>query len=365
MIEEVSGGIRSYVNKISRNIFFITIAFSIILIISACKESSDDSSDTDYVGDWYSLSDFEGVPRTDAVVFTIGSKAYVGTGYDGSNRLNDFWEYDPLLNNWTRKADFPGVARNGAVAFGTDSKGYVGTGFDGVNRLKDFYEYDPKLDKWNKIADFAGSARYGAIAFGINNKGYVGTGDDGNFLKDFWEYNPSLNQWTQKVSLAGAKRRDAAAFVIDGKGYICAGINNGTYESDFWEYDPLNEKWNKKRAVANSSDDSYDDDYSGIVGTNKVSFTINGKGYLGTGGSGTVGSTVWEYNPATDLWLQKTSFEGSARIEAVGFSIGNIGYITTGRNSSYYFDDLWGFAPETASANIHSQSTEIVAPICK
>ena len=46
-----------------------------------------------------------------------------------------------------------------------------------------------------------------------------------------------------------------------------------------------------------------------------------------------------------DLWIERTSFEGSQRASAVGFAIGNLGYITTGVGSSY-FDDLWSFDPE-------------------
>jgi hypothetical protein len=37
------------------------------------------------------LSDLKG-SRSDAVGFTIGDKAYIGTSYDGSDRLNDFGE---------------------------------------------------------------------------------------------------------------------------------------------------------------------------------------------------------------------------------------------------------------------------------
>ena len=342
------------------NIFWKVIALSILLLfISGCgTDNSSDDSDT--IGNWIELSDFEGVPRSDAVAINIGNKAYVGTGYDGSDRLNDFWEYDPAVNNWTRKADFPGVARNGAVGFGTDSKGYIGTGYDGVNKLNDFWEYDPVANTWRQISDFGGSARYGAVAFSLDNKGYVGTGYDGNALKDFWEYDPAIDQWTQKLSLGGGKRRDAVAFVIDGKGYVCTGIDNGVYEDDFWEYDPTAEQWTRKRDVTNNSDEDYDDDYSYIVGINKISFSIDGKGYVATGGTGTADTYVWEYDPTTDLWEIKTSLEASGRIEAVGFAIGDIGYITTGRNSSYYFDDLWGFEPNIEQNDL--DKIFIVAP---
>src|SRR3972149_8899342 len=337
--------------KLLISILWKAFVFSILLLsIPACEEEEDEEEE-DLIGNWIKLSDFEGVARTDAVAFTIGNKAYVGTGYDGSNRLNDFWEYDPQLNNWTRKADFPGIPRNGAVGFGTDSKGYIGTGFDGTNRLNDFWEYDPVTNTWDSIANFGGTARYSAVAFAINNRGYGGPGYDGNYLKDIWEYDPSTGQWSQRISLSGAKRRDAVAFVIEDKGYICTGINNGVYEYDFWEYDPTIDQWVKKRSIADVTEEDYDDDYTSITGTNKVAFSINGKGYIATGGAGTAGTAVWEYNPVSDSWVQKTSLEASGRVEAIGFSIGDLGYVTTGRNSGYYFDDLWGFQPNSGQVD--------------
>ena len=333
----------------------------LLVSLPACNNSSSSSSDA-VLGDWTKFSDFEGLPRSSAVCFVIGTKAYVATGYDGKDRLKDFWEYDQQTNNWRRRADFPGAPRNGAVAFSVNSKGYVGTGFDGTNRLKDFYQYDPANDTWIQISDFGGTARYGAVAFAIGSKGYVATGDDGNFLKDLWEYEPVTNSWTQKVSLGGAKRRSAVALVLDGKAYICTGVNNGVYENDLWQYDPSADQWTKKRSIANVSDESYDNDYSEIVGTNKVAFAINGRGYIATGGEGGAGTRVWEYDPASDVWNKKTSLEATSRTESVGFSIGSYGYVTTGRNSSYYFDDLWGFKPIDEQVDNNSAGS-IVSPL--
>ena len=331
--------------KMTYKVVKIWIKVLVLILAVPFFTSCNGDDDVVLVGDWVELSDFDGIPRADAVGFAIGTKGYLGTGYDGDERHVDFWEYDVTRNTWTQKADFPGVARNAAIGFGTDSKGYIGTGFDGKNRLNDFYEYDPATNVWTKKADFAGSARYGAIAMTINNKGYVGTGYDGNFLKDVWEYNPAGDTWTQKASVGGSKRRDAACFVISGKGYVTTGIDNGEYQNDLWQYDPGTDAWTKKRAIANLSDEAYDDDYLTIKGTGKVGFAVNGKGYLATGGQ-TTGVEVWEYNPATDLWTEKTNFEGTIRSDAVGFAIGNRGYLTTGKSASYYFDDIWAFDPD-------------------
>ena len=101
----------------------------------------------------------------------------------------------------------------------------------------------------------------------------------------------------------------------------------------------------KKDPSPDATDESFDDEYTTIKGINKVAFTMNGKGYIATGGEGTATTIVWEYDPATDLWEEKTAFEGTGRVDAVAFVIGNRAYVTTGRSSSYYFDDIWAFEP--------------------
>jgi len=54
---------------------------------------------------------------------------------------------------------------------------------------------------------------------------------------------------------------------------------------------------------------------------------------------------VWEYDPLTDLWDQKTLFEGTARSDASAFSIAGRGYVVAGKSTSYEFDDIWEFLP--------------------
>ena len=139
---------------------------------------------------------------------------------------------------------------------------------------------------------------------------------------------------------------DAVAFVIDNKGYILTGLDNATYEDDFWRYDPTTDSWSELNSISDATAKSFDDEYTSIVGINKVAFTSGTYAYL-VGGSGTIGTTVWEYNSLTDLWVLKTSFEGAARIDAVAFSIDAVGYVATGRSSSYYFDDIWLFEPQS------------------
>jgi len=323
------------------------LSVAAVLMFAGCTKTSSDSDD-DLVGNWVRRSDFEGKARTEAfVAVTENGRVFTGLGFDGTTRLTDVWEYSSDNDSWINRADFPGTARNSAVGFSAGDKVYVGLGYDGVNYLNDLWEYDPQTDTWAQKADFPASARSGAVAFSISGKGYVSSGYDGNFLKDFWQYDPTADMWTKKTSPGGYKRNDAIAFVIDGKAYLCTGVNNGEYVNDLYVYDPETDAWTEKRKLTNSNvDEDYDDDYTTIVRSNAIAFVINGKGYITTGINGSFRANTWEYDPTTDLWKEKTVFEGTAREGAIGFSINNRGYVGLGTSSSFRFDDLREFIPD-------------------
>ncbi|MGN7785663.1 Kelch repeat-containing protein [Niabella sp. 22666] len=326
----------------------LSAAVAMVWVTGGC--SKDSSTTSDLLGNWKVSSEFEGIGRTEAVHFTIGDLEYVGLGYNGTDRLKDFWAFQKSSGTWKRVAEFPGDARNSAVAFVVGGVAYVGSGFNGSTKLSDFWSYNPGTNSWTQIADladFGGTARYGAVAFSLGNKGYIATGYDGNYLKDLWEYDPSSNTWQQKASLTGAKRTDAAAFVYNNKAYVVTGVSNDSYLTDFYSYDQSTDSWTRLRNINSSNDDEeYDDDYgSNIQRSNAAIFVLNNKAYLCCGEKSGATNTTWEYNIDTDLWAQKTSFEGAARQGAIGFAQGGVGYITTGTAGSSWFDDLWEFYP--------------------
>lgn len=289
---------------------------------------------------WTQKADFGGTGRYGAVAFSIGTKGYLGTGFDGIRR-KDFWEYDPNTDSWTQKADFGGVARNYAVGFSIGNKGYIGTGNTGASS-KDFWEYDPVSNIWTQKADFGGTARYSAIAFSLGNKGYIGTGFDGTKRKDFWEYDPNADTWIQKADFGGTARNFAVGYSIGTKGYIGTGQSaiSPFNTKDFWEYDPATDTWSQKT------------DFGGTARYKAVGFSINSKGYIGTGSDGTQKLDFWEYDLTLDAWIQKNDFEGTVREDAIGFSIGSNGYIGTGTVGLAGKKDFWKYGPGTSSTII-------------
>ncbi len=87
---------------------------------------------------------------------------------------------------------------------------------------------------------------------------------------------------------------------------------------------------------------------TGVGRVEAVSFSIGNKGYIGTGRAASgLQKDLWQYDPATGSWTQMADFGGVARKLAVGFSIGNKGYIGTGYDNTTYKKDFWEFDPAT------------------
>ena len=156
-------------------------------VVASC---SDDTEDQPTLGNWSRTTPFKGRPRSGAIVFTIGTKAFVGLGYDGDDYLADFYMMDINSGFWESKKSFPGKARERAIAFSINGLGYVGLGYnreEEKEELGDFWEYNPETNEWRQLNDFEGTARYNAIGFSIGSKGYIGTGYDGDeYNSDFW-----------------------------------------------------------------------------------------------------------------------------------------------------------------------------------
>jgi hypothetical protein len=85
--------------------------------------------------------------------------------------------------------------------------------------------------------------------------------------------------------------------------------------------------------------------FGGTAREAAVGFSIGNKGYIGTGEdqNSNVCRDFWAYDPSTNTWTQKANFGGIARERAVGFSIGAKGYIGTGQGASNALNDFWEY----------------------
>ena len=205
----------------------------------------------------------------------------------------------------------------------------------------------PPALAWSEKTLLPPGKRVGHTSFVINGKSYVFGGFDGvSLLGDLWEYDPQTDQWTQKASLpAGMERRSAASFAINGKGYIVGGLaydlNNKLISlGDLWEYDPSSNIWKQKASLPKMQR------YSA------VGFAVGEKGYVTTGinwQSNTTLRDLWEYDPMANVWTEKASLPvGKERNGAVSFVLFDKAYVASGLTSGYgYRDDLWQYDPKT------------------
>ena len=321
---------------------FITSA--LLLLLSAYSAIAQ--------GAWVTKNDFAGSARSRAVSFSIGNYAYVGTGYDGNQQLQDFRRYDPAADTWTQIADFPGGSRENAVAFSIGGKGYVGTGSSGPYNAtvyhRDFWRYDPATDTWIQVADFGGVARTSAVVFVIDSKAYVGIGTNGNYQKDLWEYDPTADTWTKKADFAGESRTGGVAFAINNTGYVGAGLyyNNGSphITNDLFAYDPTTNAWSEKIFG-----------HLYLSRQHGQSFVLDGKAYLATGG----GSDKFvSYDPQSNTLSFEdaaNTIQSSNRTSAIAFTVNGQAYLGTGYHYEVFAGgnfkkDLWTYQPPNLPA---------------
>jgi N-acetylneuraminic acid mutarotase len=289
---------------------------------------------------WTQKANFGGTARMGAIYFSIGNKGYIGSGtdqYPSYHFVNDIWEYDQATNTWTQMADFPGTARYTALAFALGSKGYVGTGWNG-SFFNDLWQYNQTTNNWTQKGNFPGLPRQGVFTRVLNNKVYAGMGaNSSNFFNDFYSYNDTTDTWTPLASFPGAARVLPFSFDINGKIYVGAGTGPSfSVMNDFWEYDPANNIWTQKT------------NFPGAPRFATVYFSINGKGYAGIGKNASI--TFYDfyvYDPVFNSWAQRLSFpDTSIEIEA-GFTLGSLGYAGCGMKApSNITKQFWEYTPD-------------------
>ncbi len=298
-------------------------------------------------GQWTQKANFGGGNRFDATEFSIGNKGYFCAGGSNSSFFKDLWEYDPLMDTWTQRASMPVGVRSDPVAFVVDTCAYVGMGYGTASLFySDFWKWNQTTNTWSQIANYPGNNGVGlaaGVAFSIGGKGYVGTGGGWatsslSCSDDFWEYDPSTDTWTQKTTFPGGPRWFAVGFVIGNKGYIGTGVNAtssiDTYYKDFWEYDPSTDAWAQKADIGDS------------LRAYAFGFSIGNNGYVGSGRESSNYHDFWEWNPITDTWTIKANYPGSGVYTCSGFSLGTKGYMGIGgAPSTNAQSDFWEFDP--------------------
>jgi N-acetylneuraminic acid mutarotase len=198
-----------------------------------------------------------------------------------------------------------------------------------------------KLGNWLTRADYSGDARRDAVSFVIGDTAYVGTGYGGPVpvkkLSSFYKYDPAKDAWTSIASLVDPanpttndlSRQGASAFTVGTRGYVTSGFdNNFEMRKDTWEYNPATNSWAPKA------------DFPGAPRYYAVGFGLGEFGYIGTGSSGSGGSNYsdfFKFAPGAEgtpgTWSEINPLKDK-RQQAVAFVIKDTAYVVTGTSNS-------------------------------
>jgi N-acetylneuraminic acid mutarotase len=181
---------------------------------------------------------------------------------------------------------------------------------------------------------------------------FVNCGDDSD---------PLVGNWIKSTALDGVRRSGASVFVIGKNAYIVGGFNYKSYFNETWKYDSEKDTWYKMA------------DFPGAGRKYGVAFSINGKGYYGTGVDKLANKRAdfYEYTPNDNIgtWTKIDSIPGLGVVSAVGFAVGNYGYVATGNTdletskSMYKYDPSvgkWSQVEGVKVAKCYGASTFII-----
>jgi N-acetylneuraminic acid mutarotase len=376
--------------QIHRSLFTLML----LAVLFSCTKASLNYAEN---GNWVGRATFSGIAMGAGASFVINNIAYVGTGinpliphtklqtmfsYSATAIPNKAYGYDSAYGSWAQVGSFPGQGRSDAVGFTIGNTGYLGSGLanDGATALSDFYAYNAASNTWTEIDSIHNAdssyPRYDAVAFAFDTTAYVLTGTNQlYYFNDIWRYSPSTNTWIQQsFPFPGSPRSGAISWIYKDQGYIVTGYTPGSSTAtgnlcyDFWRFTPGSDTstqgWYRLRDIYNTSPQSFDDSYTDIERTGGNGFLILGqptgdKAYVTLGSANGVDMVfTWEYTFSTDLWNEKTPYEGTARTGACSWTLsGSVpstagvattrGFIGTGLNqgSNAAFSDCEEFFP--------------------
>jgi MYXO-CTERM domain-containing protein len=282
-----------------------------------------------------------------------------GRAGSGSN-FEDTWEWDPATGAWTNVSaagSYPSArSQHGMVyekstgkilLFGGGRSDQYSSDGSGVSiSLGDTWEYDPVAYKWTlQTVATAPSVRhdFGLVWDSARNKAVLFAGLQTDIAsapgvpkQDTWEWDPATATWTERTAPGNKpSQRYGHAMAFDGsrnKVVVFGGwdISTGNTLNDLWDWEPTTGAWTQRLTGSESGIPSarmYASMVADVAGA-RLELVAGAAAYnpYGTGGTyGSGGSTgylpgvpigvgygatgsreVWELNPATPAFTDRT-----------------------------------------------------------
>ncbi|MGY8615267.1 Kelch repeat-containing protein [Bacillus velezensis] len=307
-------------------VVFVILAFAVLVSyvpVQAEQTSSESKSDSK---EWVPKANLP-ESRTSAMTASVNGKIYVFGGTHNGVSTSTTYVYDPESNEWSNKNNMPiAVTSGSAVAVG--EKIYIIGGVNAKSSSSEYLNtvlvYNTQNDTWKKEDNIPSEKPSYSSVVAVGKHIYVMGGAYENLSKIFC-YDTESKIWSQKRDLP-VPIGGATAQTFNGKIYIIGGANSilmppkTTYDS-IYEYDPETDIWLEKNKLL-----------TGVQYT--TSALLDGKIYILGGGSSSnkeVTSEVQVYNPKDNSVTELKGFTNK-RMAASAASIGSKLYIIGGQS---------------------------------
>jgi N-acetylneuraminic acid mutarotase len=194
-----------------------------------------------------------------AVYDTALKETIVFGGWTGASAFNDTWSYDSLTERWTRASvtDAPRPRWGASMAYDPVTGtivlfGGLFGGYDGRERLNDTWSYDPATHTWRNLhpaGPLPPARGYAAMDYDATTHEMVlfgGFAGPQGLVSDTWTYDPARNAWSRIAQPAAhPSARDFSALVYDQGArrlLLFGGLSgtqgniNGTLLNDTWSW---------------------------------------------------------------------------------------------------------------------------------
>lgn len=313
-----------------RHISFLLIAFYFF----SCGDKNNEEPLPEEPAIWKQLNDFEGLPRSGGIAFTLFGKGYYGMGGNWEEPfMRDLWMYEPSTDAWEQMNDFP-FDLPAEIALVTENNAYV------ITYSGSLYKYYPTEDLWEYISVFPPGNRPGITGFAIGEDLYYMTGNSVtspiSFYNDVWKFETVSKKWTKLTDFPGVVRSNANAFVVGDRAFVGFGFDDYAppINQDFWEYQPATDNWVQKKDMPVSDR---------IVG---ITFSSSSKAYVGLPDNTEFlqRALIYEFDPTKNSWRMVTSFPSINSVETNSFTINERMFVVGGFWSTHN-REVWEFIP--------------------
>jgi N-acetylneuraminic acid mutarotase len=163
--------------------------------------------------------------------------------------------------------------------------------------------------------------------------------------------------WVTRSGFPGVPSGNGVSFVVGSAAYVGTGVNPNTPNQrlvTMYKYVPGQDPGGPTGYDSAIGSWTQIANFAGQPRSNAVGFTIGNKGYVGSGLANngfTPLSDFWSYDPGSNTWAQVDSIHDAVqsypRLDAVAFGFDTVGYVLTGTDLNYYFKDVWKYSPAT------------------